>query len=130
MIRKGITLLETMFVLIIGIVISMPFALTHENSERDWQKVKHEFQQKYLLKQQQVNLGYFSEFTIRGWQQSIYIGDEEVVLPADWQACNYGNIRWQKSYVTAGTIRFMNIKTREKASLIFQLGGGTYRFTT
>lgn len=130
MIRKGITLLETMVVLIIGLVISMPFTLTHENSERDWQKVKNEFQQKYLLKQQQVNLGYFSEFTIRGWQQSIYIGDEEVVLPADWQACNYGNIRWRKSYVTAGTIRFVNIKTQEKASLIFQLGGGTYRFTT
>lgn len=130
MARKGITLLETITVLIIGLVISMPVVLTHESQERDWQRVKNEFQRKYLIKQQQVNLGYFSEFTIRGWQHSIYIGDEEIALPSGWQACNYGNIRWQKSYVTAGTIRFLNIKTKEKVSLIFQLGGGTYRFTT
>lgn len=130
MIRKGVTLVETIVVLMIGLLISIPIVMVPNHQDRNWECVKTEFQQTYLLMQQQANLGYFSEFDIFSRQQTIFIGEEEIALPADWQACNYTKIRWKKTYVTAGTIRFFNVKTKKYVSLIFQLGGGTYRFTT
>lgn len=130
MIRKGVTLVETIVVLMIGLLISIPIIIVTDKQDRDWQCVKTEFQEKYLLMQQQANLGYFSEFDILSRQQTIFIGDEEITLPANWRADNYTKIRWKKTYVTAGTIRFFNVKTKKYVSLIFQLGGGTYRFTT
>ena len=128
--RKGIMLFETMIVLAICVVLTVPAILPKYEHAQNWQNVKQEFAQKYIKEQQKVVLGRALDFNIYGDGDTLCIGDEEIKLPKGWCTSNYVHINWRPTTVTAGTIRFYNRMTNERVALIFQLGGGAYRFTT
>ena len=64
--RKGIMLFETMIVLAICIVLTVPAILPKYEDTRNWQNVKQEFAQKYIKEQQKVVLGRALDFNIYG----------------------------------------------------------------
>ncbi|XZO07498.1 hypothetical protein ABU186_08115 [Weissella paramesenteroides] len=128
--RKGVTLFETMVVLSVCLVLSIPVILPKDDNNQDWQNVKQEFAQKYIKEQQKVVLGKELDFNIYGYKNTIIIGSEKIKLPRGWFAGNYVHINWRSTTVTADTISFVNRNTNKHILLIFQLEGGTYRFTT
>ncbi|MCM6765986.1 hypothetical protein [Weissella paramesenteroides] len=79
--RKGVTLFETMVVLSVCLVLSIPVILPKDDNNQDWQNVKQEFAQKYIKEQQKVVLGKELDFNIYGYKNTIIIGSEKIKLP-------------------------------------------------
>ena len=69
---------ETMVVLSVCLVLSIPVILPKDDNNQDWQNVKQEFAQKYIKEQQKVVLGKELDFNIYGYKNTIIIGSEKI----------------------------------------------------